>query len=192
MVTFQFVPYQEIDGLSSVKRVNKLINIVKQNKIVLLEGRLKKEEETDLIEITMEAVTDRFKGIELAVVYPEKNKMDAGERLRFGLAQLLLGDRQGFTIIGPASIVKRIKQNPDRRPYQLSLGQDANEERLAQTGHAFEKTVAACDEEGNDDAANDALNAAIRRRAAYSTRSPGPGRWAWYAAAWGWTSSAWN
>lgn len=113
MVTFQFVPYQEIDGLSSVKRVNKLINIVKQNKIVLLEGRLKKEEETDLIEITMEEVNERFKGIELAVVYPEKNKMDAVQRLRFDLAHLLLGDRQGFTIVGPASIVKRIKQNPN-------------------------------------------------------------------------------
>ena len=44
MVTFQFVPYHEIEDLGSARRVKKLIDIVKQNKIVLLEGRLKKEE----------------------------------------------------------------------------------------------------------------------------------------------------
>ena len=61
MVTFQFVPHHEIQDLTSAKRVNKLMNIVKQNKIVLLEGRLKKEEETDLIEITMEEIGHKFK-----------------------------------------------------------------------------------------------------------------------------------
>jgi len=68
MLTLQFVPYDEIEGLSSARRIQKLLNIVKQDKIVLLEGRLKKEEETDLIEITMEEINDKFKGIELAVI----------------------------------------------------------------------------------------------------------------------------
>ena len=112
MVTFHFVPYHEIDDLSSAKRVNKLLNLVKQDKIVLLEGRLKKEEEADLIEITMEEIGDKFKGIELAVIYPEKENMAALKRLKFDLARMLVGDRQGFTIVGPASIVKRVKQNP--------------------------------------------------------------------------------
>ncbi len=53
MVTFQFIPYNDVEGLSSVKRVNKLLNVVKENKIVIMEGRLRKEEEADLIEITM-------------------------------------------------------------------------------------------------------------------------------------------
>jgi hypothetical protein len=61
MLTLQFVPYTEIEQLSSARRIQKLLNIVKQNKIVLLEGRLKKEEETDLIEITMEEIDDKFK-----------------------------------------------------------------------------------------------------------------------------------
>ena len=112
MVTFHFVPYHEIDDLSSAKRVNKLLNLVKQDKIVLLEGRLKKEEEADLIEITMEEIGDQFKGIELAVIYPEKENMAALKRLKFDLVRMLVGDRQGFTIVGPASIVKRVKQNP--------------------------------------------------------------------------------
>ena len=112
MVTFHFVPFHEIADLSSAKRINKLLTIVKQEKIVLLEGQLKKEEEADLIEITMEEIGDKFKGIELAVIYPEKSNMDIIKRLRFDIARFLVGNRQGFTIVGPASIVKRVKQNP--------------------------------------------------------------------------------
>lgn len=114
MVTFQFIPYHEIDGLTSAKRVNKLLNIVKQNKIVLLEGRLKKEEETDLIEITMEEINNKFKGIELSVIYPDKDKFSGLKRVKQGFVNALLGDRQGMTIIGPASIVKKIEQNPNK------------------------------------------------------------------------------
>ena len=106
------MPFHEIADLSSAKRINKLLTIVKQEKIVLLEGQLKKEEEADLIEITMEEIGDKFKGIELAVIYPEKSNMDIIKRLRFDIARFLVGNRQGFTIVGPASIVKRVKQNP--------------------------------------------------------------------------------
>ena len=69
MVTFQFIPYQDIAHLTPVKRVNKLLNIVKEDRIVIMEGRLRKEEEADLIEITMEEITPKFKGIELSVIY---------------------------------------------------------------------------------------------------------------------------
>lgn len=114
MVTFQFIPYQDIETLSSAKRVNKLLNIVKENKIVLMEGRLTKEEEADLIEITMEEITPKFKGIELSVIYPDKNKLTPFQKVKGSLATVLLGDRQGVTIIGPASIVKKIEQNPNK------------------------------------------------------------------------------
>ena len=49
MVTFKFVPYHEVDGLSSAKRVNKLLKIVKEDKIVIMEGRLRRQEEAELI-----------------------------------------------------------------------------------------------------------------------------------------------
>ena len=114
MVTFQFIPYTDIENIGSAKRVNKLLNIVKENKIVIMEGRLRKEEEADLIEITMEEISPKFKGIELSVVYPNKNKQDFGQKIRGTFANMLLGDRQGMTIIGPASVVKKIEQNPDK------------------------------------------------------------------------------
>lgn len=114
MVTFKFVPYYEIDNLSSAKRINKLLKIVKEEKIVIMEGRLKKQEEADLIEITMEEISPKFKGIELSVIYPDKDKQDALQRIKGAFANVLLGDRQGLTIIGPATIVKKIQNDPDK------------------------------------------------------------------------------
>ena len=114
MVTFQFIPFHDIENMNSAKRVNKLLNIVKDDKIVLMEGRLKKEEEADLIEITMEEISPKFKGIELSVVYPDRDKQDTMQKIKGAFANVLLGDRQGMTIIGPASVVKKIEKNPDK------------------------------------------------------------------------------
>ena len=115
MLTLQFIPYSEIENLSSAKRIKKLMDIVKKDKIVLLEGRLKREEEKDLIEITMEEIDEHFKGIELTVMYPDKKKDDnVLQNVKRSVLNILLGDRQGFTIIGPATIVKEIKKDPDK------------------------------------------------------------------------------
>lgn len=114
MLTLQFVPYSEMEDIGSARRVKKLIDIVKENKIVLLEGRLKKEEETDLIEITMEEIDDKFKGIELAVINPESKDTAFFKKAKSGFINLLLGNRSGFTIIGPATIIKEIKKDPDK------------------------------------------------------------------------------
>ena len=114
MVTFQFIPYHEIEDLGSARRVKKLIDVVKQNKIVMLQGRLRKEEETDLIAITMEEIGDKFKGIELAVINPEDKENAGLKKIRNNFFGFLLGDRQGLTIIGPANIVKDIKKDPTK------------------------------------------------------------------------------
>lgn len=114
MLTLRFVPYHEIEYLSSARRVHKLLDIVKENKIVLLDGRLRKEEEADLIEITMEKIDDKFKGIELAVINPEKKDENVLRRMKSGFMNMVLGDRQGLTIIGPATIISEIRKNPDK------------------------------------------------------------------------------
>ncbi len=113
-LTLQFIPYGEIESLSSLGRIRKLLNAVKEDKIVLLEGRLRKEEETELIKTTMEEINAEFKGIELAVIYPEAQKAAALGKVKQGFINMLLGDRQGLTIIGPASIVKEIKKDPNK------------------------------------------------------------------------------
>ncbi|MCC7574184.1 DUF2073 domain-containing protein [Candidatus Woesearchaeota archaeon] len=114
MLTLQFIPYNEIDGLSSDKRISKLLKAVKANKIVLLEGRLKPEEEAELIQKTMEQINDNFKGIELSAVNTTNLSEGFIKKLKTKLVNLLLGNRHGLTIIGPAKIIKEIKQDPDK------------------------------------------------------------------------------
>jgi len=114
MITIEFVPYSEIEGLSSIGRIRKLLKIAKENKIVLLEGRLRKEEEAELVKTTMEEIDDEFKGIELGVIYPDEGQLNFLKKLRLNLVNLVLGYRAGFTVIGPASIVKEIKKDPKR------------------------------------------------------------------------------
>ncbi|MFC1753916.1 DUF2073 domain-containing protein [Thermoproteota archaeon] len=113
-LTLQFIPYAEIENLSSLGRIRKILNAAKENNIVLLEGRLKKEEETELIKTTMEEINDEFKGIELAVIYPESKNLDFMKKIKSQFVNLLLGNRQGLTIVGPASVVKEIKKDPNK------------------------------------------------------------------------------
>lgn len=115
MVTLQLVPYSEIELLSSLGRIRKLLNIAKEDKIVLLQGRLKKEEEAELIKVTMEEINKDFRGIELAVVDSSNSPRLSGfNKVRASVVNALLGERQGLTIIGPASIVKEIKRDPTK------------------------------------------------------------------------------
>ena len=114
MLTLQIIPYSEISDLSSLGRIRKLLSVAKENKIVLLQGRLTKEEEAELIKITMEEINKDFKGIELAVIESDKEKNHAMDFVRAGIANVLLGNRQGLTIIGPANIVKEIKKDPKK------------------------------------------------------------------------------
>ncbi len=114
MVTLQLLPYSELEGLSSVGKIRKLLNIAKEDKIVLLQGRLTSEEEAELIKVTMEEINSEFKGIELAVINSDLDKLAGLSKLKHSLANAILGDRSGLTIIGPATIVKKIKQDPDK------------------------------------------------------------------------------
>jgi len=115
MVTLQIIPYTEIEGLSSLGRIRKLLNIAKQDKIVLLQGRLAKDEEAELIKVTMEEINKEFSGIELAVIDPSQSASLSGfDKFKSDFVSLLLGNRVGFTIIGPANVVKSIKKNPNK------------------------------------------------------------------------------
>jgi len=40
MLTLQFIPHSEIEGLDSDARIKKLLDVVKEEKIVVLEGNV--------------------------------------------------------------------------------------------------------------------------------------------------------
>jgi hypothetical protein len=114
MVSLQYIPYTEIEGIPSEKRIDKLLDLAKKNKIVVMQGRLRPVEETALIQKTMESVNKTFKGIEHCVIYPHTTDNRLFNKLRHMLVSLLAGRIEGMTIIGPATVIKEIKRNPDK------------------------------------------------------------------------------
>jgi hypothetical protein len=127
MLTLQFVPYNEVKDLSSLGRIRKLLNLAKENKIVLLEGRLSKEEEAELIKTTMEEINASFRGIELAVINPQNKDDDVFSKMKSAITNTLLGNKQGFTIIGPATVIKSIKRDPNK--LQLLMKDSSSKKR---------------------------------------------------------------
>ena len=114
----QFLPFAEISNLNSTERIKKILGIILGNNILILQGRLKPEEEARLIGDTM-AMIDHvkgFKGIELAVISGNGNNQGGFfGKMRQNLANSLAkGDLGAVTIIGPATIVKDIKKNPKK------------------------------------------------------------------------------
>lgn len=114
MLTLQFLPYGDIEHLSTDQRIKKLLGLVKEEKVILMQGRLKPEEETKLIQQTMELIHEQFKGVEICTIYPEEKKLQFLSKVKKEMAKLLLGNRDGITIIGPASVIKEIKRDPNK------------------------------------------------------------------------------
>jgi len=114
MITLQFIPNREIAHLEQDAKIKKLIGLVKEEKILLVEGKLTSEEESTLIKKTMEQITKRFRGIEIATYYHEPKNIQFIEKLKKTVAQFILGYEHGFTIIGPASLVREIKKDPNK------------------------------------------------------------------------------
>jgi len=118
----QVLPFSEVRGLSIPERVKKILKLVLGNKVVILNGRLRAEEEARLIEDTM-ALIDHikgFRGIELAVIEP--NLKDEGflVKMKYEFAKTLIGESNVITVIGPATVIKEIKRDP--RKVELLFG----------------------------------------------------------------------
>jgi hypothetical protein len=114
-LTIQFIPYNEIDNLKSGERVKKLLKLIIENKIVVLQGKLKPDEEARLIEDTMAMIghIKGFKGVELAVLSP-KSKNSLITDMKSGISKFLVGDRESITLIGPATLVREMKKDPSK------------------------------------------------------------------------------
>ena len=110
------MPFYELKEMGIAERVKKILNLVLGNKIVILHGRLRAEEEARLIEDTMAMVdhVKNFRGIELAVIEPDLKEETVFVKMKHGLAKRLIGDSSAITVIGPATIIKEIKRDPKK------------------------------------------------------------------------------
>ena len=115
-LTLQFMPFAEISGMDSAGRIKKLLRVILDNKLIVLQGRLRLEEETRLIEDTMVMIDNikGFKGVELAVITSDVQTQTFFNKFKNGLANMLTGQQNALTIIGPATIVKEMKRDPSK------------------------------------------------------------------------------
>lgn len=113
--SIQFLPYSEIKKLDGTERIRKILNIILGNNIIILQGRLRSEEESRLIGDTMAMIghVKEFRGIELAVI-SDDNSGFFGKMKKELINAISGGDLGAITIIGPASVVKEIKRNPKK------------------------------------------------------------------------------
>ena len=121
-LSLHVIPFSEVQTLTISERVKKVLNLILGNKIIILHGRLRPEEEARLIEDTM-ALVDHvpgFRGIELAVIEPNLKNETIFVKMRHGIARKLIGDNSSLTVIGPASVIKEIKRDPRKLELWLS------------------------------------------------------------------------
>ena len=88
-------------------KIGYLIDMIKQNKILVLEDPLPNDEETALIEETMKKVSSKFPGIEIGTLGAQ-----APDDIRGQLIKLLGGKTGGLTVIGPSHLVRAMKRDP--------------------------------------------------------------------------------
>jgi len=114
-LTIHFMPYSEIEKEDATGRIKKILSLILENKIIIIQGRLKAEEESRLIGDTMALIghIQGFKGVELAVV-SSKDKMSFFQKFKHNIAKVLVGEQDAVTIVGPANLVKDIKRNPQK------------------------------------------------------------------------------
>lgn len=115
MIEIEFLQYNEFANLETNEKIKKILEHIKLEKIILLDGLLTEEESTELFKKTMEDFDFKFKGIEISSINPQEySSKNIFKKFKAGLINFLQGKKSGITIIGPATIVKKIKQDPNK------------------------------------------------------------------------------
>jgi len=115
-LTIHFMPYSEIANDDVILKLKKIMGLILDNKIIILQGKLKPDEEVRLIENSMTLIgnIEGFQGIEIATISGEDDHEPLFQKVRRNIAKILVGDQDKITIIGPASVVKDIKRDPSK------------------------------------------------------------------------------
>ena len=121
-LTIHFMPYSEIAHEDSVGRIKKILGIVLNGKIVILQGRLSAAEEAKLIENSMMLIGNikGFAGVEIASLSGDSENRSLFDSVRYNIAKILIGEQDAITVIGPASIVGEMKKDPKKVELMLA------------------------------------------------------------------------
>ena len=103
----------QLDSLLEVNRMvrNKLAESIDRGHQDWYAGIL---EESELIKATMEQIDRKFKGIEICSVDYQVRSEHFFDYMKRSIAHILLNKNAGVTVIGPASVVKEIRKDPNK------------------------------------------------------------------------------
>jgi hypothetical protein len=105
----KYMPYEKLKE----QKFNGIVKDLRHNTIILIDAKLSAKEEAQIIAETMRNVSEDFSGIEFGSLdfYSEKESGNLS-KIRIALIEKIIGKKRGVTVIGPASIVRKIKKNP--------------------------------------------------------------------------------
>lgn len=121
-LTIHFMPYSEIAKEDTIGRIKKIMGLILDNKIIILQGKLKPEEEVRLIENSMTLIgnIEGFQGIEIAAISSDNEFKGLFNKVRYNIARILIGEQDAITVIGPATVVREITRDPKKIELMLS------------------------------------------------------------------------
>lgn len=109
-IEIQFISSDVLKDKTPPQKVQFILDQIKKskNRILVIEGTLSSSDEKELIAKTMTAITKDFPGIEVASLGEQSST------LKTQLIKLLGGKPSGLTVVGPSTLVKQIKRDPDK------------------------------------------------------------------------------
>lgn len=121
-LSINFMPIEAFQLLDREEKLEMIVENSKSEEIMVIEGLLRPEEEMDLIKAAMKEIGDekenKFKGVEIGSITLKrswlKEKKNLRQKIRSFFLKYLIGRERGLTVIGPASLVKEVNQNPEK------------------------------------------------------------------------------
>jgi len=122
-----FISSNVLNEKDERKRINYILEVVKDGTILVTDGVMTPDEELDLIRETMRRVDDGFPGIEVCSLkretagyqkvmertYEQTLKVRSFFNKVRGRGPPPINLKYGITLIGPSKLIKEIKKNPD-------------------------------------------------------------------------------
>ncbi len=115
MTKIRVISYSEIEDLSVNEKVEKILTLIKNEFVVVINGKLSIDEKNELYKKNLSKISEdlSFQGIEIAELFDKKEDSIPKKVKKFFL-KIVAGNKIGLTLIGPAKIIKEIKQDPDK------------------------------------------------------------------------------
>ena len=107
-----FISAGALRGLTLDQKIASILKKVRENHIVILDEALDFIEEAKLVTSTMEEIDTNFKGIEFCTLPKKGNVLVDYATKTFERLTGKQLPRHGLTLVGPSSIIKEIKRDP--------------------------------------------------------------------------------